>query len=114
MRMSMKLYVGNLLFQASSFDLEELFKQAGEVESAQVATTPAGTSCGYGFVMIASREEGETAIARFNEKEFNGSQLIVNEEKPPKAAAAGVGFGSSQSRKENSYNASRAIRWPRP
>jgi cold-inducible RNA-binding protein len=112
--MSMKLYVGNLLLETSSLDLEHLFKQAGAVESVQIATTPTGHSRGYGFVEMSSEEEGASAIVQFNGREFQGSQLIVNEEKPPMAAAAGVSFGGSQRRKENSYSASRAIRWHRP
>ncbi|MBA3442517.1 MAG: RNA-binding protein, partial [Pyrinomonadaceae bacterium] len=34
--MSMKLYVGNLSFQTSSDDLQQLFAQVGTVESASV------------------------------------------------------------------------------
>ncbi len=111
--MSMKLYVGNLLFQTTSSDLAQLFKQVGAIESAQVVTSQNGQSCGYGFVIMGSREEGEAAIVRFNNQEYNGSQLIVNEEPPPKAQAAGISLGSSQYTKKNSYAASRAVRWQR-
>ncbi len=81
--MSMKLYVGNLAFQTSSEDLQQLFTQAGTVESASVVEDrDTGRSRGFGFVEMASKEEGEAAIAQFNGKEFNGRNLTVNEARP--------------------------------
>ncbi len=81
--MSMKLYVGNLAFQTSSEDLQQLFAQAGTVESASVVEDrDTGRSRGFGFVEMASKEEGEAAIAQFNDKEFNGRNLTVNEARP--------------------------------
>jgi cold-inducible RNA-binding protein len=81
--MSMKLYVGNLAFQTSSDDLQQLFAQAGTVESASVVEDrDTGRSRGFGFVEMASKEEGEAAISQFNGKEFNGRNLTVNEARP--------------------------------
>src|SRR5918912_1482903 len=81
--MSMKLYVGNLSFQTSSDDLQNLFATAGTVESANVVEDrDTGRSRGFGFVEMASREEGEAAIQQFNGKEFNGRNLTVNEARP--------------------------------
>jgi RNA recognition motif-containing protein len=81
--MSMKLYVGNLAFQTSSNELQELFAQAGTVESANVVEDrDTGRSRGFGFVEMANREEGEAAIQQFNGKEFNGRNLTVNEARP--------------------------------
>jgi RNA recognition motif-containing protein len=81
--MSMKLYVGNLAFQTSSEDLQQLFAQAGTVESASVVEDrDTGRSRGFGFVEMASKEEGEKAIEQFNGKEFNGRNLTVNEARP--------------------------------
>jgi RNA recognition motif-containing protein len=80
--MSMKLYVGNLSFQTSSEELQELFGQVGSVESATVIEDrETGRSRGFGFVEMASKEEGENAITQFNGKEFNGRNLTVNEAK---------------------------------
>jgi len=79
----MKLYVGNLAFQTSSADLQQLFGQAGTVESASVIEDrDTGRSRGFGFVEMASKEEGEAAISQFNGKEFNGRNLTVNEARP--------------------------------
>jgi RNA recognition motif-containing protein len=81
--MSIKLYVGNLSFQTSSDDLRDLFAQAGTVESANVVEDrDTGRSRGFGFVEMASKEEGEAAITQFNGKEFNGRALTVNEARP--------------------------------
>ena len=81
--MSMKLYVGNLSFQTSSEDLQELFGQAGTVESASVVEDrETGRSRGFGFVEMATNEEGQAAIAQFNGKEVNGRALTVNEARP--------------------------------
>jgi len=81
--MSVKLYVGNLSFQTSSEDLKQLFSQAGTVESASVVEDrETGRSRGFGFVEMASSEEGQAAIQQFNGKEINGRALNVNEARP--------------------------------
>jgi RNA recognition motif-containing protein len=79
----MKLYVGNLAFQTSSDDLQELFAQAGTVESASVIEDrETGRSRGFGFVEMSSNEEGQKAIQQFNGQEVGGRALNVNEAKP--------------------------------
>lgn len=81
--MSMKLYVGNLPFQTTSTDLEDLFGGIGTVESASVVDDrETGRSRGFGFVEMASKEDGEKAIAELNGTEYNGRELKVNEAKP--------------------------------
>jgi RNA recognition motif-containing protein len=79
----MKLYVGNLSFQTSSEDLQQLFAQAGTVESATVVEDrDTGRSRGFGFVEMASKEDGEKAIQQFNGTDLNGRNLTVNEARP--------------------------------
>src|ERR687896_560112 len=95
--MSIKLYVGNLSFQTSSEDLRELFSQAGTVQSASVIEDrDTGRSRGFGFVEMASKEEGEAAIAQFNGKEFNGRNLTVNEARPREDRGGRGGFGGNR------------------
>ena len=81
--MSMKLYVGNLSFQTSSEDLQQLFAQAGTVESVNVIEDrETGRSRGFAFVEMSSKEEGSAAIQQFNGHEVGGRALNVNEAKP--------------------------------
>ena len=90
--MSMKLYVGNLSFNTSSSDLQDLFSQAGTVESASVIEDrDSGQSRGFGFVEMSSREEGQAAIAQLNGKEVGGRNLNVNEAKPREDRGGGGG-----------------------
>jgi cold-inducible RNA-binding protein len=99
--MSMKLYVGNLSFQTSSDDLNQLFAQAGTVESAAVVEDrETGRSRGFGFVEMSSKEEAAKAIEQFNGKEINGRNLNVNEAKPRedrgnRGGGGGRGFGGN-------------------
>ncbi|MBC7910209.1 MAG: RNA-binding protein [Pyrinomonadaceae bacterium] len=91
--MSMKLYVGNLAFQTSSESLQQLFAQAGTVESASVVEErDTGRSRGFGFVEMSSKEEGAAAIAQFDGKEVDGRSLKVNEAKPRENRSAGSGY----------------------
>jgi RNA recognition motif-containing protein len=76
----MKLYVGNLDFQMSEYDLEQIFGESGTVNSASIiADRETGRSRGFAFVEMSSTEEGEAAIATLNGKDVNGRSLVVNE-----------------------------------
>jgi RNA recognition motif-containing protein len=80
-----KLYVGNLDYNITDDQLGELFAGAGQVVSARVITDRnSGRSKGFGFVEMSSEEEVKKAIEMFNEKDFQGRTLVVNEARPEK------------------------------
>src|ERR1041384_6473919 len=97
--MSTKLYVGNLAFQTTSEELQDLFAQAGTVESARVVEDRmTGRSRGFAFVEMATKEEANAAIEQFNGKEVGGRALKVNEAKPRenRGGGGGRGFGGNR------------------
>ncbi len=94
-----KLYCGNLSYNVSSSDLEQLFSQFGSVESAQViADRDTGSSKGFGFVEMASDAEAQAAISGLNEKEHDGRTLTVNEARPRENRGGGGrgGYGGGR------------------
>jgi len=98
--MSTKLYVGNLAFNTTSEELQQLFSQAGTVESASVVEDRmTGRSRGFAFVEMATPEEAASAIEQMNGKEIGGRALKVNEAKPRENRPGGGGgrrFGGNR------------------
>lgn len=81
--MGKKLYVGNLSYDASGPDLENLFGDHGTVESASVIMDrTTGRSKGFGFVEMNSSAEAGAAISALDGKDFGGRTIKVNEAKP--------------------------------
>jgi RNA recognition motif-containing protein len=84
--MPSKIYVGNLAYSVSNDDLQELFSQAGQVQSATVITDKfSGQSKGFGFVEMTTAQEVAEAIRRFNDIELKGRNIKVNEARPREA-----------------------------
>jgi RNA recognition motif-containing protein len=99
--MTKKLYVGNLSFQTTNQDLQDLFSQAGTVESAQIIEDrDTGRSKGFAFVEMSTNEEAASAIDQFNGKDVGGRMLKVNEAKPRenRSGGGGRGFGGGGNR----------------
>ena len=83
-----KIFVGNLPFEADDQDLSEIFSQAGAVVSARVVTDRyTGRSKGFGFVDMASTNDAQSAIDKFNGAEFNGRPITVSLAQPKKEEA---------------------------
>jgi RNA recognition motif-containing protein len=90
--MGMKLYVGNLSYETTSANLEELFGSFGSVRSAQVIVDrDTGRSKGFGFVEMTDANEARTAIQELNDKEHMGRRLTVNEARPREERSGGGG-----------------------
>lgn len=81
--MGKKLYVGGLSFNTTEESVENLFSQAGQVESARIITDrDTGRSKGFGFVEMSTPNEALKAINLFNGTEFEGRFITVNEARP--------------------------------
>ena len=92
--MGKKLYCGNLGFNVSSSDLEQLCAPFGSVQSAQVIQDrETGRSKGFGFVEMGSDAEAAAAIKGLDGTEHDGRALKVNEAKPREPHAGGGGGG---------------------
>jgi cold-inducible RNA-binding protein len=92
--MGANLYVGNLSYNVTSSELEQIFSQYGTVKSAQViADKFTGRSKGFGFVEMKSDEEAKSAIQGLNLKEHDGRCMTVNEARPREERSGGGGGG---------------------
>jgi RNA recognition motif-containing protein len=101
----MKLYVGNLSFQTTERDLNELFGQHGTVtETNLIMDRETGRPRGFGFITMSSAEEGRNAIEALHAKTHDGRELTVNEAKPmesrgPRREFSGSGSSGGRSGK---------------
>jgi RNA recognition motif-containing protein len=92
--MGKKLYVGNLSYNVTSAELQELFGQHGTVQSADVIQDrDTNRSKGFGFVEMGSDQEAQAAIDALNGKDWNGRVLTVNEARPRPEGGGGGGGG---------------------
>ncbi|HEY5768824.1 MAG TPA: RNA-binding protein [Terrimicrobiaceae bacterium] len=96
--MATKLYVGNLSFDTTENDLQDLFAEAGTVrEAVLIQDKLTGKSRGFAFVTMSSDEEAQAATERLNGKTFHGRNLTVNEARP-REDFAGAGAGGSRNK----------------
>lgn len=94
--MGRRLYVGNLPFETGETELQELFGQAGAVESVRVVRDMAtGRARGFAFVEMGSDEDAQKAIQQLHETQLGGRTLTVNEARPK---PDGGGFGGGGGR----------------
>jgi RNA recognition motif-containing protein len=78
--MGRRLYVGNLAWTVTDQDLEQVFAEAGKVDSSQVIMDRAtNRSRGFGFVEMATDEAAETAIQKLDGRDVKGRAIKVNE-----------------------------------
>ena len=78
-----RLFVGNLLYEVTESDLEELFSQVGEVVEVRVIRfKDTGRSRGFAFVEMKDESQAEKAIERFDGKDFKGRKMVVSKARP--------------------------------
>ena len=83
--MGNKLYVGGISYDTNEDTLKEYFSGAGAVTSANIIMDKmTGRSRGFGFVEFENSDDATKAIEMFNDKEFEGRKLTVNEARPPR------------------------------
>ena len=79
----MKLYVGNLSFESTENDLQDLFEQHGQVNEVRLMTDRmTGKSRGFAFVTMNDNAQANAAMGGLNGHELNGRPLTVNEARP--------------------------------
>ena len=109
--MSTRLYIGNLSYNTTQEQLQEIFSAHGPVESVDLIMDKfSGRPRGFGFVTMETKEGAEAAIAALNGKNIDGRDLTVNEarpreERPPRSGGGGGyrgGGGDGGERREYS------------
>ena len=90
----MNIYVGNLSWDLTEQDLQEMFAPYGEVISAKIVTDKFNNnrSKGFGFVEMTDAEAGNAAIAALHGTEVQGRSIVVNESQPREGGSGGGGF----------------------
>ena len=92
--MGTKLYVGNLPFNTTENELQELFSQAGAVQEVTLMQDRfTGKSRGFAFITMGSEEDAQNAISKLNGQTIEGRALTVNEARPREQRAPGGGGG---------------------
>ncbi len=100
--MARRLYVGNLPYEVGEAELQQLFAEAGTVETVNVMRDMAtGRARGFAFVEMSNDDEAQKAITQFNEYSMGGRNLTVNEARPRAERSGGYGGnGGSRRRSE--------------
>jgi cold-inducible RNA-binding protein len=98
--MSNKLFVGNLSFNTTENDLQDMFAAHGVVQEANLMMDrDSGRPRGFGFVTMSTPEEAQAAIGALNGKSIDGRALTVNVAKPREersGGGGGRGFGGGR------------------
>ena len=88
----MKLYVGNLSFETTENDLQDLFEPHGTVNEVHLMMDRmTGKSRGFAFVTMSDDTQAKSAMDALNGKELNGRALTVNEARPREDRPSGGG-----------------------
>jgi len=76
---STRLYVGNLSYDATEVDLNDLFNGAGSVSSVEIVyNRNTHRSKGYAFIEMGSIDEAKRTVETLHDQTFMDRQLIVS------------------------------------
>src|SRR5438477_12609083 len=101
--MNTKLYVGNLSFDATENDLQDLFTTYGPVTEVNLITDRmSGRSRGFAFVTMATAEGAHSAVQALSGHDWNGRALTVNEARPREERSGGFGANDRGPRPQHS------------
>ena len=96
--MNKKLHVGNLSYETTEDELQQLFVEVGPVVSTALITDrSSGRSKGFGFVEMETEQAAKEAIERLNNYELNQRAITVSEARPPRERSSGEGGGRGRS-----------------
>lgn len=92
--MGRKLFVGNLPYDSTESDLQDLFARVGTVDSVTIMKdNMTGRPRGFGFVEMSTDDEAARAAEELNDTELGGRKLTINEARPRPQGGGGAGFG---------------------
>src|SRR5882757_4560608 len=92
--MNNKLFVGNLSFNTTENDLQDMFAAHGNVtETNLMMDRTTGRPRGFGFVTMGTDEEAQTAMGALNGQSVDGRALTVNVARPREERSGGGGGG---------------------
>ena len=80
--MANKLFVGNINWNASSEDLQNIFSEYGELEEVVLVKDEQGRSKGFGFITFVNEADAQTAMKALQNFEIDGRPLFINEARP--------------------------------
>ena len=97
----MKIFVGNLPYNAGEAELQEIFASAGLVvdEVSVVRDRFSGVSRGFAFVVVNDPAQAEALIKTCNGRDMQGRALVVNEARPQREGGGGGGGGGGFGRR---------------
>ena len=93
------MYVGNLDYNTTDKELEELFAQAGTVTYSKIISRMDGKSRGFGFVEMETEEQAKAAMEKLNQSDFKGRTIVVNEARTQNKG----NFGAPRERNYDGY-----------
>ena len=102
--MNTKLYVGNLPYETTESELQELFAGAGQVSTVNIVRDRAtGQARGFAFVEMSDVEGARRAISELNQHQIGSRSLTVSEAKPKQPRSSDRDFAGGRQRRESRW-----------